>query len=194
MDVLTFPSRMRHSFDGSDSHLVVKGLPPSINEQSLFEIFSKFGEIQSCRLVPTSSPTNQAIVNLSSPLQAKEAITALHGAPTDRGVLEVVSGSASAGKVSCAPKSPLTSLRAVSLHHHGLQALSLPVPALFAKLPVAGCYSYIGKSQLREVYIVSVLGFAEIFQISAGRSQAPCDNVYVRQMPATWTEQVQLRL
>ena len=50
--------------------------------------------------MPTSSPTNQAIVNLSSPLQAKDAITALHGAPTDRGVLEVVSGSASAGMLS----------------------------------------------------------------------------------------------
>lgn len=107
MDVLSFPSRMRHSFDGSDSHLLVKGLPPSINEQSLYEIFSKFGDIQSCRLVPTSSPTNQAIVNLSSPHQAKDAITALHGAPTDRGVLEVVSGSASAGKLSDIKEAPV---------------------------------------------------------------------------------------
>lgn len=99
MDVLSFPNSVRQSFDGSDSHLLVKGLPPRIDECSLYEIFSKFGEIQSCRLVPTSSPTNQAVVNLSSPLQAKEAISALHGAPTDRGVLEVVAGSAGASKL-----------------------------------------------------------------------------------------------
>ena len=98
MDVLSFPNTMRPSFDGSDSHLLVKGLPPSIDENTLHEIFSKFGEIQSCKLVPTSSPTNHAVVNLSSPLQAKDAITALHGAPTDRGVLEVVAGSAGASK------------------------------------------------------------------------------------------------
>lgn len=99
MDILSFPNSLRQSLDGSDSHLYVKGLPPRIDESSLYEIFSKFGEIQSCRLVPTSSPTNQAVVNLSSPIQAKEAMTALNGAPTDRGVLEVTAGSAGASKL-----------------------------------------------------------------------------------------------
>lgn len=94
MDVLSFSPGVRPSIDGSDSHLYVKGLPSRIDEASLCEIFSKFGEIQSCRLVPTSSPTNQAVVNLSTPSQAKDAVSALHGAPTDRGVLEVVAGPA----------------------------------------------------------------------------------------------------
>lgn len=100
MDVLSLPMRMRSSIDLPDSHLLVKGLPPSIDEQSLYDIFSKFGEIQSCRLVPTSSSTNQAVVNLSSSLQAQDAVTALNGAPTDRGVLEVVASSAGASKSS----------------------------------------------------------------------------------------------
>lgn len=106
--------------DASSSNLYVKGLPSSIDEEALVDIFSRFGDIRSCHILPSTRPgaTNIGYVHLSSPEQARDAITALNGASTERGVLEV------------RPSPP-----------------------------------------------------------AAGRQQTPCDNLYVRNLPTTWTEQ-----
>lgn len=105
-----------------NTHLAVRGLPPNIDEQSLCEIFSKFGEVQSCSILPCHqhSDTNEALVVFFSALHAQEAALALNGAPTSRGILEI----------SALPASPG----------------------------------------------------------SADGQQEPCDNIYIRQLPAHWTE------
>lgn len=85
---------LQREFEPTCANIFVKGLPSGVNEQALVDIFSKFGDIQSCRLAPTTraESTKVGFVNLSSAAQARDAVHALHGAPTDQGVLEVIAG------------------------------------------------------------------------------------------------------
>lgn len=88
MDILP---TLRNGLDASSSNLYVKGLPSSIDEEALVDIFSRFGDIRSCHILPNTRPgaTNIGYVHLGSPEQARDAISALNGASTERGVLEV---------------------------------------------------------------------------------------------------------
>lgn len=97
MDIL---SNLQNGYDTTCSDLSITGLPSSVDEHTLFEIFSRFGDIQSCRLVPSTRPeaTKIGFVNLSSAAQARDAVSALNGVPTDQGVLEVIAGPPAAGK------------------------------------------------------------------------------------------------
>lgn len=113
----------RESLVDMDYQMLVKHLPASIDDQSLRQIFSKFGDVLGMEVLPGAEGTNEAKIKWSGRTQAIEAFKALNGAPTDRGsVLEV----------TC---------------------------------PGSGVES------------------------STVRPQAPSDNVYVRQMPASWMEQ-----
>ena len=113
MDSAPFSRRSR----ACNTHLAVRGLPPNIDEQGLCEVFSKFGEVQSCSILPCHqhSDTNEALVVFFSALHAQEAALALNGAPTSRGILEI----------SALPASPGTEVSEASLRdvRTGLQEI-----------------------------------------------------------------------
>ena len=94
MDGYTFPSRVRRSsleLAQANPQLLIRGLPSTIGEDALLDILSKFGEIQSCKLYQGSEGgTSDAFAQLSSRQQAEAAISALNGAPTSTGILEVI--------------------------------------------------------------------------------------------------------
>jgi hypothetical protein len=80
----------RESLVDMDYQMLVKHLPVSIDDQSLRQIFSKFGDVLGMEVLPGAEGTNEAKIKWSGRTQAIEAFKALNGAPTDRGsVLEV---------------------------------------------------------------------------------------------------------
>jgi RNA recognition motif-containing protein len=109
MDGYSFPNRVRRSsleLANPNHQLFVTGLPSSIDEQNLIDIFSKFGEIQSCKILAPARQntlTNDATVTLSSHTQAQNAIDALNGAPTSQGILEVIARPTAASEPSSQP-------------------------------------------------------------------------------------------
>ena len=94
MENYTFPSRVRRSsleLAHANPQLLIRGLPSTIGEDALVDILSKFGELQSCKLFQGSEgSTSDAFAQLSSRQQAEAAISALNGAPTSTGILEVI--------------------------------------------------------------------------------------------------------
>ena len=74
------------------SNIYMKGLPDSIDEPTLYEIFSRIGDVHNCGVQQPSShaeATTSAFVNLSTASQAREAVNALNGLQPDRSLLEV---------------------------------------------------------------------------------------------------------
>ena len=79
------------AYDMNSSNMYMKCLPDSIDEPTLYEIFSRFGDVHSCGVQPSSQAeaTTSAFVNLSTASQARDAVNALNGLQPDRSLLEV---------------------------------------------------------------------------------------------------------
>jgi len=83
---LNWPQELtREPLTGMDSHVLVKNLPATIDEQTLRQIFSKFGDVTGLEILPGAEGTTEAIIRWGVRGQAIEAVKALNGAPTDRG-------------------------------------------------------------------------------------------------------------
>lgn len=106
--------------DAQHSNLYIRNLTAEVDESLLHQLFSPYGQIESCRIVKnarTQTSKGYGFVKYTSVASAQEAIKHLNSSPYGSSILEVKFADADAGRQGsggCRQPSSVVSVRRAS--------------------------------------------------------------------------------